>query len=80
LVEQHREDDHGADEDLRIALVDADDDDAAVDHLDHQRAEQRAEGRTPAAVEARAADDRGRDDVELVALAVAARGGTIVAE
>src|SRR5207245_479371 len=45
LIKNHRQDDDRANDDLTIVLVNAQDDDAAADHLNNQRAQQRSKGR-----------------------------------
>ena len=39
LIKNHSEDDDGADDDLAVVLIDAEDNDSAVDHLNDKGAE-----------------------------------------
>src|SRR5687768_11335397 len=66
-VDRGRDDDRRADDDLTVLLVEVQLEDPVLDHADHQRAEQRPQGRAAPAGQARPADDRRRDHVQLVA-------------
>src|SRR6478672_5425323 len=64
-IEQDRDDDHAADDDLLQERRDAEQVQAVAEHAHDQRADQRAAERALAAHQARAANHRRRDRVEL---------------
>ena len=68
-AEKYRENDEGADEGTLPIRIDAGHQQRIADDLQEGRADHRAEGRAGAAHEIGAADDRGGDDAQLIALA-----------
>src|SRR3954470_17621945 len=67
--ERDGEDDYDNTDDLLLDELKDHEDEPVVDQPDHQRPEENADDRRPAAEQARPAKDHGRDDRQLVALA-----------
>src|SRR5437773_5756970 len=80
LVERDGQDDDRADDDSAVTLINAEDDDAIVDHFDDERAEQSPQGGAFSAGQTRPAHHRRGDHVQFVAGAVAGRGAAVVAD
>src|SRR4051812_33113410 len=80
LIQEHGDDHHGTDNDLAVVLVNAQNHNAAADHLNDQCTEERTQCGTFAAGQAGASDDGGGNDVEFVTLAIARRARAVVTE
>ncbi len=61
LIEYDRHDNNGANNDIAVILIDAEDHDAARDYLNDESAEARTEGSASSPGETGAAHDRRRD-------------------
>src|SRR5438046_2601363 len=79
IIEHDRGDNYAADDDLTVILINAQDHNAAADHLDDEGAEDSAQRGTLAARQTGASHHRRRDHIEFVSLSVARGRGAIVA-
>src|SRR5437660_1333152 len=79
LVDRDRDDQHGALYDVRVEGVDAERDEAAVDHAEERHGDDHAADAALAAVEGDAAEDHRGDHVELEADAEARVRGAVAA-
>src|SRR4051812_11914592 len=80
IVQDNGGDDDGADDDLAVILIDAENYDAARNHLNDQCAKNDPHRRAAPAAETGAADNGGRNDVEFITLAVTRGRRSIVAQ